>query len=106
MRVLIDECLPRKLKYLLPGHDVITVPEAGWQGMKNGNLLREAQHSFDVLLTIDSGMAFQQNLSGLQIAVIALSAPDNRLITLRPLVASILHALVGIEDGQHITISA
>lgn len=106
MRVLIDECLPRKLKYLLPDHEAMTVPEAGWQGLKNGELLRRAQHSFDVLLTIDRGIAFQQNLAVLQIAVIALSAPDNRLETLQSLMASVLDALEGIEDGQHVTITA
>ena len=105
MRILIDECLPRKLKYELPGHEVVTVPEAGWQGMKNGELLRRAQSAFDVFLTIDRGIMYQQNLARLTLAVISLSASNNRLETLRPLMASVLAALQHIEPGNQITIS-
>lgn len=105
MRILIDECLPRKLKFELSGHEVFTVPEAGWQGMKNGELLRQAQLSFDVFLTIDRGIAFQQNLTILKIAVISPSASDNRFETLRPLMRKVLAALPDIEPGTNIRIS-
>lgn len=62
MRILLDECLPRKLKKDLIGHDVLTVPEMGWRGVKNGELLRRAKNSFDVFVTIDQGLQYQQNL--------------------------------------------
>lgn len=59
MRVLLDECLPRRLKAELPDHDVRTVQEEGWAGLKNGALLRVAAGRFDVLLTVDRRIAFQ-----------------------------------------------
>jgi len=62
MKVLIDECLPKKLKYALTGHFTQTVPEAGWAAKQNGELLRLAEEEFDVLLTNDQNMERQQNL--------------------------------------------
>lgn len=62
MRVLLDECLPRKLKQELGGHEVRTAQEEGWAGLKNGALLQAAAGRFDVLLTVDRNIAFQQNL--------------------------------------------
>lgn len=61
MRVLLDECVPRALRQDLPGHDVKTVGEAGWAGVKNGALLRLAETAFDVLLTVDRNLEYQQN---------------------------------------------
>jgi hypothetical protein len=84
MRVLLDECLPRRLSRELIGHHVETVPQAGWAGKKNGDLLRLAAESFDVFLTIDASVGPQNNLKGLAIAVITLAAPSNRLEDLRP----------------------
>ena len=63
MRVLLDECLPRRLKRDLAGHEVTTVPEAGWAGTKNGELLRLAAARFDAFVTIDQGLAFQLNMA-------------------------------------------
>ena len=57
MRILIDECLPRKLRLLLVGHEAITVAQAGWSGLKNGKLLALAQEGFDVFITIDQNLA-------------------------------------------------
>ncbi len=74
MRVLLDECLPKKLKRELPGYTVITVPEQGWAGQKNGALLRLAQTEFDVFLTIDQNLTNQQNLSQIDLAIVVLSA--------------------------------
>jgi len=93
MRVLLDECLPRRLRQHLGGHEITTVPEAGWAGRKNGELLRLAAGSFDVLLTIDASVEFQQNVSALPIAVIALSARSNRLEDLVPLAPQVLELL-------------
>ena len=69
------------------------MPEAGWAGQKNGDLLRLADGSFDVLLTVDVSFEFQQNVNALAIAVIALSAPSNRLEDLRPLLPKVLDLL-------------
>jgi hypothetical protein len=61
MRLLPDECLPRRLKRAFKGHDVSTVLERGWQGKKNGDLLATAEPFFDVLITVDKGIRYQQN---------------------------------------------
>lgn len=85
MRILLDECLPQRLRDELPGHDVCTVYEAGWKGRKNGELLALAAGQFDVFLTIDAGIEYQQNLEQLTVGVIALRARSNRVEHLRPL---------------------
>ena len=63
MRILLDESLPRGLKGLLEGLDVVTVPEQGWQSMKNGELLRRASDAFDVFVTADQNLEHQQNIA-------------------------------------------
>jgi len=75
MRVLLDECLPRRLKAELSDHEVRTAQEVGWAGLKNGELLRVAAGQFDVLLTVDRNIAYQQNLRGLAIGVLAMVVP-------------------------------
>jgi len=100
MRVLLDECLPRKLKNDLVGHDVATVPEIGWRGLKNGELLRRAESRFDVFVTIDQGLQYQQNLVTSKPGVLLFVAPDNRFETLRPLMSQALAALNQIRAGE------
>lgn len=78
MRVLLDECLPRRLKRELPGHDVRTAPEMGWAGKSNGELLALAARDFDVFLTTDRNLSFQQNVSAVDIAVVVLVAASAR----------------------------
>lgn len=79
MKVLLDECLPRKIKHHLPGHECSTVPEAGWAGKKNGELLFLAEMSgFQVFLTLDRGVEYEQNLKGRAIAVILVSSTSSR----------------------------
>ena len=101
MRVLLDECLPKRLKRSLIGHDVQTVPEAGWAGKKNGELIRLAAGKFDAFITIDKNLVFQQNLTGLPFGVVVLSARSNRLADLEPLVPRILEAL-GVVRPSHL----
>lgn len=93
MRVLLEECLPRRLKTVLTGHDVQTVPEAGWSGKKNGDLLRLAAATFDAFVTIDQNLQYQQNLQVAQIAVIVLECPTNRFDDLLPLLPRLLELL-------------
>ncbi len=77
MKILIDENLPRRLKERLSGHDAVTVQEGGWTGIKNSELLKRAEGSFDVVLTADKNLRHQQNLSQFNLAVIVF--PSNRL---------------------------
>ena len=99
-KVLLDECIPRKLKSYLSGYDCITVPEAGWSGKKNGELLSLAENGgFQVFVSLDQGIEFQQNLTGRNIAVILLRAKSNRLADLIPLAGKILMSLSSIELG-------
>ncbi len=91
MRLLLDESLPRRLKQQFPsGVFVATVPDQQWQGKKNGELLRLAAAEFDIFVTMDSGIPYQQNLAGLELAVIVLQAVSNRLADLLPLVPELL----------------
>lgn len=72
MRILLDECIDRRLARFLPGHSVRTVPQAGWAGIKNGELMSLAQHEFDVFVTVDRNLSYQQNLKRYGIATIVL----------------------------------
>ena len=85
MKLLLDECIDRRLAKEIEGHEVVTVPQAGWAGIQNGELLRLAQAQFDVFVTVDRNLSFQQHLPQFSIAVIVLQAPTNRLKDLRPL---------------------
>ena len=93
MRVLLDECLPRRLKRDLVGHEARTAPEMGWAGKSNGELLALAVEHFDVFLTSDRNLSHQQDLSLFDIAVVVLVASTNRLEDLRPLKREILDVL-------------
>lgn len=100
MRVLIDECLPKKLKHEMTGHFAQTVPEAGWAAKQNGELLRLAEREFDVLLTNDQNMQHQQNLKQFDLAFVVLVAPTNDINDLRPLMPSVIAVLDTITPGE------
>lgn len=100
MRVLLDECLPKKLKRLLPGHEVWTTAEKGWAGKRNGELLALAQAEFDALLTVDRSLRFQQRVANFAIGVLVVAAPSNTLEELEPLMPAVLQALHGLKNGQ------
>ena len=104
MHVLLDECMPRRLKTELPGHDVRTVPEMGWAGIVNGELLRLAAPHFDVFLTVDKGIAFQQNLRGASLALMTLRVRSNRFKDLSPLIPEVRRRLAEIRPGQKVRI--
>jgi hypothetical protein len=91
--VLIDECVERRLAADIRGHDVKTVPEAGWAALKNGDLLSRAHYEFDALVTTDRNLPFQQDLSRFSIAIIVPRAQSNRVVDLRRLVPELLAAL-------------
>ena len=99
MRVLLDECVDRRLAADIREHDVKTVPEAGWAALKNGDLLSRAQLEFDALVTTDRNLPFQQDLSCFSIAVIVLRAQSNRVTDLRRLIPELLTALPVARHG-------
>lgn len=106
MRILIDECVPRKFKFDLSarGHDCSTVQEAGWAGKRNGELLGLAEHAFDLFLTLDKNLRYQQNLSGRKIAVLVVRAKSNRIADIRVHLPVCLVAMRGIRPGQVIEV--
>ena len=106
MRILLDEDLPRRLGALLIGHQVSTVQRSGWAGIKNGKLLGLAAAEFDVFLTMDQNLEFQQNLTTLPIAVLVVEAVSNRMEDLVPLVPGILKELNNIPPKSLRKISA
>lgn len=106
MRVLLDECLPRKLKRALTGHEVKTVAEFGWAGRKNGDLLRLAQERFDVFITVDRNLAFQQDVGQFDIAVVVLAAYSNAIEDLEPLMPTVVRALSALRRGDVLRVSA
>jgi predicted nuclease of predicted toxin-antitoxin system len=93
MRILLDEDLPRRLAAMLVGHEVSTIQRRGWAGIKNGELLGLAAAEFDVFLTMDGNLEFQQNLATLPIAVLVVEAVSNRMEHLVALVPGILKEL-------------
>jgi predicted nuclease of predicted toxin-antitoxin system len=106
MRILLDESLPRKLAFEFTGHETQTVQRRGWSGLKNGALLRTASQEFQVLLTGDQNLEFQQNPDTLPVSVIILVAVNNRIETLRPLVPQVLEVLQSIRPGQLVRVGA
>lgn len=106
MRVLLDENLPRKLKGCFsPGVEVVTVPERGWSGMKNGALLSVAEKEFDLFISMDAGIPYQQNLQGRSIGVILLSAVSNQFQDLLQLMPQVNAAITHIKRGEIVIIS-
>jgi len=106
MRILLDESLPQELQDELPDHSVTTVRESGWSGLKNGDLLRHAADRFDVFVTADQNLQFQQNLSKLPIAVLVLVAPSNRMEALRPLLPNLLSTLIALRPRTLVRVGA
>ena len=88
MRILLDECLPRKLGLLLAGYESVTVPECGWAGVKNGNLLQLAESQFDIFLTVDRNLQFQNPTAVFDLAIVVLRSKSNRLKDLQQFVPS------------------
>jgi predicted nuclease of predicted toxin-antitoxin system len=101
MKLLLDECVPRKFRNMLPGHDCRTVPEEGLAGKKNGELLSLAEKSgFEVFLTLDRGIEYEQNLQGRVIAVVLIRAKSSRLADLLAHSPETLRVLRSIQPGD------
>jgi predicted nuclease of predicted toxin-antitoxin system len=107
VRVLLDEQIPRRLARQLIGHDVRTVQQERWAGFKNGELLeRAANEGFDVLLTGDQNLQYQQNLAGARVGVVVVAASSNRLEDLSPLVPRALEAIASSRPGLLVRVTA
>ena len=105
MKLLLDECLPRKLKREFIGHEVLTVDQAGFKGLKNGKLIQAASgNDFAVFISVDKNIVHQQNKINLPVAILALSANTNRIESLLPLMTKALRVLENIKTGEIITI--
>lgn len=101
MRILLDEQLPRQLAPYFVGHDVRTTQEQGWAGLKNGPLLKQAVAAgFEVLITGDKNLEFQQNLKASGLFVVVLVAPSNKLEDLLPRVPGALEAISRSKPGE------
>ena len=105
MRVILDECLPRKLGLLLTGHEVNTVQQAGWAGVVNGMLLAKIAGQYDAFITVDQNLPAQQNTAALPFGIIVLRSPTNQLTDLQPLVPKLLVALATLKPGQVVKLS-
>jgi len=104
MKVLLDECVTRYLKRDFTGHEVLTVEEAGFKGLKNGQLLQAASAQWDVLVTVDQNLEYQQNLKTLAIGVLVLKAQRSTYPMLKPLMPQVLVALEKIKSGEIIVV--
>jgi len=99
VRIFLDECIDWRLSRDISGHDVKTARQMGWTAIKNGELLALASAHFDAFVTVDRNLAFQQDVSGLRIAVVVLQAKSNRLGDLRPLMPGLLTKLDSAQWG-------
>lgn len=105
MRLLLDECVPKRLKNDLPGHEVRHVVEMGWSSKRNGELLKlMVAERFEALLTVDQHLEFQQNVRASGIGVVVVQVRRNRLRELRPLAPLILDALSRVRAGELIRV--
>ena len=106
MRLLLDECVPARLRKALPRHEVATVVQAGWSGIKNGKLLALAATRFEALVTVDKNLRYQQNQSTLPVAVIVLDAVSNEVQHLLPLIPALEVALGQLVPRSYVVVNA
>lgn len=104
--MLLDESVPRQLGAALVGHSVATVPKQGWAGLRNGELLSRAAPLFDAFITGDQNLEFQQRYADLEIGLLVLVAPDNRVETILAMAPALLLALEELRPGQLIRVAA
>ena len=104
-QVILDECLPRKLKRVIGTHAVHTAHEAGLAGMKNGRLLAAIQGKYEVFVTVDKSLCHQQNLSALSFGIVLIRVPSNAIQDLLPLATSLRTAIAAVAPGNLIEVS-
>ena len=106
MKLLLDECVTHDLIPDLVGNEVHTAEQAGLKGFENGELLKAAAGVYDVLITVDRNIPYQQSLAGLPFAILILAARGNSYARLKPLLPRVLAALETIKPGDVVEISA
>ena len=106
MRLLLDECVPRRLRRELSDHEVHTVPEMGWAAKENGELLELASNFFDVFITADQRLSYQQDVARFSIAVVVLVARRNKIEFLLPLAPELRRMLTEVQPGKTYRIGA
>jgi hypothetical protein len=104
VKILLDECVDWRLARDLHGHEVRTARQMGWAAIKNGELLSLASEIFDVFVTVDRNLAFQQNTGSISIGIVVIQAKTNRLADLKPLVPQLMMAIESARPGavQHV----
>jgi len=100
VKVLLDECVNQRLARDFVGHEVSTVEQMGWKSKENGELLALAAKAFEVFVTTDRNLSFQQNVQNLGIAVVVMTAPTNRLTDLRLIVPALLKVMPFLRKGE------
>lgn len=100
MRIIVDECLPRRLCKLFTGHDAVPVQKAGYGGFKDKALLERIEGEFDAFVTIDGNLIYQQNFTDRRIGVVVLRAVTNTFEDVKPLLPRVLEALKTLEPGD------
>jgi len=105
MRLLIDECIDERFRHSFPEHECETARHVKLAGLKNGKLLSAAESTgFDVIITVDQNIPYQQNLRDRKISLLILCAPTNRLRDLQQLVPAVRNALIVIQPGQTVKV--
>lgn len=98
MKILLDECVPWPMHRLLAGHECRTAQQEGWGGIKNGQLLQQAEGKFDLFITSDQNLRYQQNLSGRTVSILELST--NKLRRIETAADLIRKAIAAIQPGE------
>ena len=106
MRILIDECVDPRVRTLFPGHEARTVHDMGWDRLADGPLLELAEQSFDVMITIDRSLEYQQNLGKFRLGVVVVEVPKNQMRWYRAAQAKMLAAVERMEPGRAIHVHA
>jgi predicted nuclease of predicted toxin-antitoxin system len=104
MRLLLDECVPARRRKALPGHEAVTVVQAGWSGVRNGKLLALAAAQYEAFVTVDKNLPYQHNHSTLPVAVVVLGAVSNELHHLLPLIPALEEALSKLAPRSLVTV--
>ena len=102
MKILLDESVLRLLKLRLPHLDISTVQEMGWAGVRNGELLRRAEEHFNIFVTADQNLQYQQNISGRRLAILVL--PSNQVPIVTQLLPSVETLLAMIQPGTVVNV--
>jgi hypothetical protein len=106
MRLLLDECVTRFVKRDLTEHDMLAVNEARLKGLRNGALLQAATGRFDILITVDENIPYQQTIRSFTIAILIIVAKSNAYVALKPLMPQALEALKQIKPGEVLRVEA